>query len=139
VHREGFDEHGAVREAPARRRAGTRLRIGDLVEADLTVAGDGDEAVLDRVIAPELGVDRVRDEARRRDVVLGRGEHAGFGKLARELGALVPLVGFDKLMDAAAGEIAEVDLAGRVFAPTYDAIGSAGQLARPILESHRRD
>ena len=48
---------------PAGRRAGRGLRIGDLVEADLAVAGDGEEAILGGVIAPELGVDGVGNDA----------------------------------------------------------------------------
>ena len=128
IHAEGLHQHRAVGEAPAGRGAGGRLRIGDVVETDLAGAGDGEEALLGGVIAPELGVDRVGDKAGCRDVVLGRGEDAGLGKLARELGALVLLVTLDELMDAAAGEIEEVDFAGRVLAEAHDAIGGAGKL-----------
>src|SRR5205085_1843176 len=49
-----------------------------------------------------------------------------------ELRALVFLVILDQLMDAAAGEIEEVDLSGGVLAPAHDAVRGAGQLvARP--------
>src|SRR5262249_36141657 len=69
------------------------------------------------------------DDARSDLVVLGRGEDAGLAELARELGTVVLLVAFDKLMDTAAGEIAEVDFAIGVFAPAHDAIGCAGEFS----------
>ena len=76
VHREGFHEHGAIGELPARRGAGGRLRIGDFIEADLAVAGDGDEAFLDGMIAPELGVDGIGNDAGGDLVILRRGERS---------------------------------------------------------------
>src|SRR5207247_1115095 len=121
-------EDGAVGKLPSGRSAGRGLRVGDFVEADLAVAGNGEEAFLDGVIAPELGVDGIGDEAGRDLVVLGGGEDAGLAELTRELGALVFLVVLDELMNAAAGEIEEVDFAVRVLAPGDDAICSAGEL-----------
>src|SRR5262249_53551297 len=120
----------------ARRSAGRWLRIGDLVEADLPVAGDGDEALLLGMIAPELSVDGIRNDAGRDVVVLGRGEEAGFGGLARELGAFILRIALDELMDAAAGEVHKVDFALGVLAPTHDAIGGAGDLAMVRLDPY---
>src|SRR5262249_55403007 len=113
-------------EAPAGRGPGGRLRVGDFVEADLARAGDGEEAFLGGVIAPELGVDRVGDDAGGDLVVLGRREDAGFAELAWERRLRLRVGSLDQLVDAAAGEIEEIQLALGVFTPAHDAVGGAG-------------
>ncbi len=108
VHAEGLDEDGAIGELPAGRSAGGGLRIGNFVEADLAIVGDCDEAFLFRVIAPERGIDGIRDNARCNLVVLGGCEDAGLAELAGEvLGRVYLLVGLCQLINPAAGEIAE--------------------------------
>src|SRR5262249_54952097 len=58
LQKERLDRDGAVREAPAGRGAGGRLRVDDVVVDDLGVARDRQEALLRRPVRPELGVDR---------------------------------------------------------------------------------
>src|SRR5207253_3205674 len=108
LHAECLDQHRAVGELPARRRAGRRLGIGDLVETDLAVAGNGDEPFFVGVIAPKLSIDGIRNDSWRDLVVLGRREDAGLAELARELRRLIFLVVLDELVDTAAGEIEEI-------------------------------
>src|SRR6185436_13018570 len=82
VHEEGLDHDRPVREAPAGRGAGGRLRIGDRLELDLRRAGQGEEALLVRAVGPELRVDRVGDQSRRGFMVLDGGEESRFAELA---------------------------------------------------------
>src|SRR5439155_1349633 len=91
----------------------------------------------------ELGVDGVGDDAGRDLVVLCGREDAGLRELARERRLRLCLRRLHELIDAAAGEVAEVDLAIGVFAPGDDAIRGAGDFAMvkgvgPFLRSGRK-
>ena len=75
LDRDRADQHRALGEPP----------VALVIEPDAAVAGDGQEPLGGRAVGPELGVDRVRDHARGRLMVAGRGEEAGLAQPAREV------------------------------------------------------
>ena len=75
LDRDGSDQDRALGKPPG----------ALVIEADAAVSGDGQEPLGGRTVGPELGIDRVRDHARRRLVVARRGEQAGLAQPAREV------------------------------------------------------
>ena len=84
LERERLHEHRAVGESPAAIGIGRPVRIDDVVELDLRIAGQGQEPLLLRAVGPERRVHRIGNQPLGRRVVLGRGEQARLAQLARE-------------------------------------------------------
>ncbi len=130
LQRKRLHQHRAVGESPTGGRAGRRLWVGDHVELDLRVARQREKSLLHRAIGPKRRIDRVGNQARGGNVILGRGEDAGLAEL---LGKLRRLVGNfrcgNQSVDAPSREIDKVDFPLGVLGNVDDTDLRVAQLA----------
>src|SRR5205823_4892218 len=94
-------------------------------------AGQGKEPLLVSTVGPELRVDRVGDQARRRLEILDGGEESCFAQLAWEVVGDGRLRRRREAMDLPAHPVEEIQFARVVLAPADNATGRGDQLLMP--------